>query len=123
MFHAQMHANHHLRLSIKGRKAVHIPCKFRAQKNCRFFYAHKLTVSFIYQYFILRFALCTKNRVFIGLPVIRSCFLIIKSYLYIYLYIFSCKNIQNILNLLLDTHSTSLIPYICIFFFKSLGFI
>ena len=88
MFHAQMHANHHLRLSIKGRKAVHIPCKFRAQKNCRFFYAHKLSVSFIYQHFALCFVSCTKNRVFIGLPVISSCFLLIKSYLYISVYSF-----------------------------------
>ena len=75
MFHAQMHANHHLRLNTKGRKAVHIPCKFRAQKNRQFFYAHKLSVSFIYQYFVLCFALCTKNKVFIGLPIIHSCFL------------------------------------------------
>lgn len=91
MFHAQMHANHHLRLNTKGRKAVHIPCKFRARKNRRFFYAHKLTVSFIYQSFVLYFTSCTKSMVFAILSIIRSCFLLIKSHLYI----FFLKNISR----------------------------
>lgn len=129
---------------------VEKPCIYRVnsvhKKGQHQFYAHKLSVLFIYQYFVLCFALCTKNKVFIGLPIIRSCFLLIKSYLYIFFFknisnllpdipsklntfvyfvYFYLKNIQiNILNLLLDTHSISLILYICIFFFsKSFGFI
>lgn len=73
------------------------------------FYAHKLSVLFIYQYFVLCFALCTKNKVFIGLPIIRSCFLLIKSYLYIFFF-------KNISNLLPDTQTITYTWYICIFF-------